>query len=216
MGGAELAPLAMREAGLKPLVQKLGYTFTDYGDLDFGKRYEELGLVQQEGDTARERTSQADWRKWMESGSHESFAEWCKKNLRGSKKRDFSGSPPHPSPPASPSDNTKDPYERILNSHLIGPALELIYRNCMDILSKSNQFLLTVGGDHSIATSTIAAVSDTHGYENISVIWIDAHGDANTPEISPSMHYHGMPAAHLLGWFKKQPKGFEWLEKLKY
>ena len=31
--------------------------------------------------------------------------------------------------------------------------------------------------------------------------WIDAHGDANTPETSPSLNYHGMPAAHLMGWF---------------
>lgn len=38
-------------------------------------------------------------------------------------------------------------------------------------------------------------------YENLKVIWIDAHGDINLPETSPSGNYHGMPVAHLLGWF---------------
>jgi arginase family enzyme len=29
-------------------------------------------------------------------------------------------------------------------------------------------------------------------------VWVDAHADANTPATSPSGHYHGMPAAHLM------------------
>ena len=53
-------------------------------------------------------------------------------------------------------------------------------------------------------TGSISAISTVH--PTLGVIWIDAHADANTPASSPSMHYHGMPAAHLLGWFdKKQP-----------
>lgn len=43
------------------------------------------------------------------------------------------------------------------------------------------------------------------------MLWIDAHADANTPETSPSLHYHGMPAAHVLGCFNETLKGFEWL-----
>ena len=34
--------------------------------------------------------------------------------------------------------------------------------------------------------------------------------DANTPDTSPSMHYHGMPAAHLMGWFRRRLEGFDW------
>jgi arginase len=41
---------------------------------------------------------------------------------------------------------------------------------------------------------------------------VDAHADANTPDTSPSLHYHGMPAAHVMGWFKKPIAGFEWLK----
>ena len=50
-------------------------------------------------------------------------------------------------------------------------------------------------------------------YPELGVIWVDAHADANTPETSPSMHYHGMPAAHLMGWFETRLEGFEWFPR---
>lgn len=53
-----------------------------------------------------------------------------------------------------------------------------------------------LGGDHSIAIGTIGGV--THDTDS-GVIWIDAHGDFNTPETSASGNIHGMPLATLLG-----------------
>ncbi len=53
-----------------------------------------------------------------------------------------------------------------------------------------------IGGDHSIAVGTIGGV--THS-EPRGVLWIDAHGDFNTPETSPSGNLHGMPLAALMG-----------------
>jgi arginase len=53
-----------------------------------------------------------------------------------------------------------------------------------------------LGGDHSIAIGTIAGAS-TAG--PVGLIWIDAHGDFNTPETSPSGNIHGMPVAALVG-----------------
>ena len=53
-----------------------------------------------------------------------------------------------------------------------------------------------IGGDHSIAAGTIGGV--THE-EPAGILWIDAHGDFNTPEISPSGNLHGMPLAALMG-----------------
>jgi len=48
-------------------------------------------------------------------------------------------------------------------------------------------------------------------YPDLKVVWIDAHGDCNTPDTSTSGNYHGMPVAHLLGWMKKgELKGFDW------
>ena len=53
-----------------------------------------------------------------------------------------------------------------------------------------------LGGDHSIALGTVAAASEK---DQIGVLWIDAHGDFNTPETSPSGNIHGMPLAALTG-----------------
>ncbi len=56
---------------------------------------------------------------------------------------------------------------------------------------------LFLGGDHSIAAGTIGGV--THDAP-AGVLWIDAHGDFNTPETSPSGNLHGMPLASLMGY----------------
>lgn len=53
-----------------------------------------------------------------------------------------------------------------------------------------------LGGDHSIAIGTIGGV--THS-EPVGLIWLDAHGDFNTPESSLSGNIHGMTLAVLLG-----------------
>ncbi len=55
---------------------------------------------------------------------------------------------------------------------------------------------LFLGGDHSLAIGTIGGATSR---EAIGVIWIDAHGDANRPQTSPSGNVHGMPLAALLG-----------------
>lgn len=62
---------------------------------------------------------------------------------------------------------------------------------------KLGRFPLVLGGDHSIAIGTIAGVS--HHYENLGLIWYDAHGDINTEQTSPSGNIHGMPLAVSLG-----------------
>jgi arginase len=63
-------------------------------------------------------------------------------------------------------------------------------------------FPLLLGGDHSIAVGTIsgiAAFARAHG-SKVGVLWIDAHGDINTPDTSPSGNVHGMPLAVVLGY----------------
>jgi arginase len=62
---------------------------------------------------------------------------------------------------------------------------------------ESGSFPLVFGGDHSIAIGTLAGISKH--YENLGVIWYDAHGDLNTGETSPSGNIHGMPLAISLG-----------------
>lgn len=58
-------------------------------------------------------------------------------------------------------------------------------------------FPLVLGGDHSIAIGTLAGLADS--YENLGVIWYDAHADLNTAETSPSGNIHGMPLAASIG-----------------
>src|SRR5699024_1380586 len=63
---------------------------------------------------------------------------------------------------------------------------------------KDKKFPLILGGDHSIAIGSLAGVS--RHYDNLGVIWYDAHGDLNTAETSPSGNIHGMPLAASLGY----------------
>jgi arginase len=57
---------------------------------------------------------------------------------------------------------------------------------------------LVLGGDHSVALGTLAGLRAAAG-EPGGVLWIDAHGDLNTPATSPSGNVHGMPLAGALG-----------------
>jgi arginase len=58
-------------------------------------------------------------------------------------------------------------------------------------------FPLVLGGDHSVALGTLSGLSSRDGLGG--VLWIDAHGDLNTPDDSPSGNVHGMPLAAALG-----------------
>src|SRR5579859_7620061 len=59
---------------------------------------------------------------------------------------------------------------------------------------------LVLGGDHSVAAGTVAGVAEyfRRRNEKIGLIWIDAHGDINTPGTSPSGNVHGMPLAAIM------------------
>lgn len=61
----------------------------------------------------------------------------------------------------------------------------------------NDRFPLIVGGDHSLSIGSIAGV--TKHYDNLGVIWYDAHGDLNDGSTSPSGNIHGMPLAVSLG-----------------
>ncbi len=68
-----------------------------------------------------------------------------------------------------------------------------------------DDFVLILGGDHSISISSIAhaarAIRSKYGPDaELGVLWVDAHGDVNTPETTPSGNIHGMSLASLLGY----------------
>ncbi len=57
---------------------------------------------------------------------------------------------------------------------------------------------IVVGGDHSIALGSVSGALEKKG-SSLGVLWIDAHPDLNTPQVSPSKNLHGMPVAALMG-----------------
>jgi arginase len=61
---------------------------------------------------------------------------------------------------------------------------------------ENGEIPIFLGGDHSASLGTVGGVS--HGGP-VGLIWVDAHGDFNTPETSASGNVHGMPLAVLLG-----------------
>lgn len=81
--------------------------------------------------------------------------------------------------------------------------------------ASKGRFVLTLGGDHSIAIGTISgtakAIRERLG-RDMAVIWVDAHADINTPESSDSGNIHGMPLAFLTGLAtEKEGSPFGWV-----
>ena len=127
--GVDLGPTALRYAGLKSELTRLGYRVEDRGNIETVER-----------DTLPEAPS---------PGFLQPVVEACERIYEASRQAVADGAVP-----------------------------------------------LVLGGDHSIAVGTVGGVSHKH---RTGVLWIDAHGDFNTPETSPSGNLHGMPLAALCG-----------------
>lgn len=63
---------------------------------------------------------------------------------------------------------------------------------------KEGALPIILGGDHSVAAGSISATNQF--YNKVGVIWIDAHGDFNNEESSPSGNMHGMPLSAVTGF----------------
>ena len=65
------------------------------------------------------------------------------------------------------------------------------------LLERQPRRILTAGGD---CACDIAVIDYMHRqYPDLTVIWVDAHLDANTAATSPSGNFHGMPVAAIMG-----------------
>lgn len=58
--------------------------------------------------------------------------------------------------------------------------------------------IVTVGGTCGVEAAPITYLNERYD-GNLAVVWLDAHGDLNTPQSSPSGHFHGMVLRTLLG-----------------
>jgi arginase len=87
------------------------------------------------------------------------------------------------------------PTENALHVDAIAAASQDLAAAVRAAVSSGN-LALVIGGDHALSIGSLAgAGSDCR----LGVIWLDAHGDINTPETSPSGHVHGMPLAAAIG-----------------
>ncbi len=85
--------------------------------------------------------------------------------------------------------------------------LEAITTVCRELAARTaevirnGEFPVVIGGDHSLSAGSVAgaATAMAERGKRLGVIWLDAHGDINTPDSSLSGNVHGMPVAHLLG-----------------
>jgi arginase len=88
-----------------------------------------------------------------------------------------------------------DPRARFLSE--IRSTCERIARRVGDAVGEG-RLPIVLGGDHSIALGTLGGLAAAAGGPG-AVLWIDAHGDLNTPQTTPSGNVHGMPLAAALG-----------------
>jgi arginase len=81
-----------------------------------------------------------------------------------------------------------------------------LYATCLASL-EAGAVPVVIGGDHSLAAGSVAASADfvrKTTSKPLGLIWVDAHGDMNTPQTTTTGNVHGMPLAALLG---SEPSG---------
>jgi len=122
--------------------------------------------------------------------------------------------------------DTLFPPIQIPPQEYLDPAAEIAYENarhlgpiidaCSQLAAhaeavlRAGDFPLILGGDHSISLGSIAGVSAAHAASGRvpGVLWIDAHGDFNTTETTPSGNIHGMILAASCGFGIPELTGF--------
>jgi arginase len=102
----------------------------------------------------------------------------------------------------APIAETEQAFDR--QKKYIGPiaaVCQSLYATCLASLD-AGAVPLVLGGDHSLAAGSVAASAEWIRRMNakpLGLIWVDAHGDMNTPTTTTSGNVHGMPLAALLG-----------------
>ena len=137
--GVDMGPSAMRIAGLKKKIERLGYKVRDYGNINCHDIDEHIPAdIREEKDT---------------------------KNAR-------------------------------FLTYIVDTAYHL-KRKVREVIT-NNHFPVILGGDHSINIGTMAGMMALH-QGRTGIIWVDAHGDFNTPKTTPTGNIHGMAFAVITG-----------------
>lgn len=93
-------------------------------------------------------------------------------------------------------EKSKHHDQKLLNLEEVLDVSEQLAKKVDEVIEQG-RFPVILGGDHSISIGSIAGIRKH--YQNLGVIWFDAHTDINTPETTPSGNIHGMPLAINLG-----------------
>ena len=75
-----------------------------------------------------------------------------------------------------------------------------LYSTCKKSI-QSKRIPLTIGGDHSLSIGSALASQDV--YNNLGLIWFDAHADFNTFSTTITGNIHGVPFATIAGCNRK-------------
>ena len=129
--GVDMGPSAIRYAGLRSTLERLGHTVKDHGNLQVPDRVER--------DTGSDR------------------ARYAREIIR----------------------------------------VVQTLAECVQGIEQRGGFPLVIGGDHAMSIGTFAGIA--RAGRRPGVVWIDAHGDINTPATTPSGNIHGMPLAVASG-----------------
>jgi arginase len=101
----------------------------------------------------------------------------------------------------TPIQETGDPgHSRKKYIREIASVCHALYERSLAVLENGG-LPLVLGGDHSLGAGSVAAAAAwaRRSQKPIGLLWVDAHGDMNTPDSSDSGNVHGMPLAALLG-----------------
>ncbi|KAG1704473.1 Arginase-1 [Nymphon striatum] len=101
-------------------------------------------------------------------------------------------------------------FGQIKNPRFIGNSTQQLSTSVKKVLEECKT-CVNLGGDHSLAIGSVFGHARVHS--DLALLWIDAHADIHTPEISTSGDIHGMAVAFLLKKLKKKISvpGFQWL-----
>ncbi|KAH6925495.1 hypothetical protein HPB50_006108 [Hyalomma asiaticum] len=100
-----------------------------------------------------------------------------------------------------------------INSDVVGQTNKNVRDAVAEVL-RSGRVSLNLGGDHTLSIGTVTGHAQSTD-SDVALIWIDAHGDINTPSSSTSGNIHGMPLSflvHEMAPYVVKPKGLEWVE----
>ena len=78
----------------------------------------------------------------------------------------------------------------------IAQVSESVYASMLSSI-EAGERVIVLGGDHSVSLGSVGGALQRPG--KVGVIWVDAHGDFNTPQSSPSGNVHGMVVRSLMG-----------------